>query len=270
MISSLKKGGIFFFVLILFVVGCSRPRPRIEDLPLPDPALLLEKIERNRTALKDFEGLGLILLRGPDGKSAMGVNVTHLVPDFLKLSFQGSLGVSLGTLVLARDRYSLFMFSPYSIQESGLVGDASLLADFGIPVGGGDLLGLFLPFMSISEIPDTATIQLDRSQQQYFLTWSDSSGIYRLWADPFQPVILKELLLSSSGDTIWYKELDQIKKRSGVFIPSSWKVQLGCGEASYSMKLKLSSIWLNRGLSPADFKVNKSHKFDSVEGSNGG
>lgn len=255
MIPRRTKMGIFFFILVLFVLGCSQPRPRIETLPRPNPVSLLEKIRKNQAALRDLKGLGVVVMSSPQGKSAQGLDLRYLAPDYLKLSFRGAMGVSTGTVVLAQDRYSVSLLSPYYIQESGFIEDTILLDNFGLPIGKDDLLTLFLPLASVPHIPDSIDIQQDLMEQQYRLHWSDNSDVHALWADPFKPIALRELLFSASADTIWYKEVDRVKKRSGVFVPLAWTVQLGHGEQSYSVQLKLSNLWINCGLSPADFEI---------------
>ena len=269
MIPTMKRAGILFFAISLLFLGCSRPRPRIESLPLPDIRNLKERIEKNRARLRDFKGLGLIQVYGPETRAAMGVNVRYLATDYLQITLRGAMGIEVGTLALAEGRYHL-SYPGSRIPPSGEIEDIVLPEEFALPIRGAELVDLFLPFPSEPKIPSRASVQRDLERQEYLLAWDEDSTYHQLWADPFKPVITKELLTSSAGDTVWYKELGSIKKRSKVFMPSEWNVQIGSGHSAITVKMKLSSLWINSGLAPSDFDTDGKDDNDTGEDPFGG
>lgn len=268
MMACLRGVGAFSFALATILMGCSGQRPDIESLPLPDVITLQKKLSTNRVALKDFKGLGIVEVYGPETKLAMGVRIFFLVPDYLKVSWRGVMGIDIGTLVLADDRYYLEN-SASPVPMSGRVDELKLPDYFDMSIGKDELLDLFLPLTGGLQLPESANLQIDREAQCFLVVWSDSSTLRKLWADPFRPVVSKELALSTSGDTIQYKELGEAKKRSNVFMPLSWRVQLGSGAEAYQMRLKLSSLWVNTGLTRGDFGLGAHAEEDSVENSLG-
>ncbi len=254
MISLRRIGSGVLFISILSFIGCSRPHPQIENLPLPDPVFLLKRIAENRAALKDFKGAGTVVFKGPEIRSAVGLRIFYLTPDYLKLIIRGPMGIQLGELVLAGDYYSVSGLSTV-FATSGRIEDFSLPEELGLPLKGDDLLKIFLPFISINGVPDRIELQADTKEQMYILTWKDEINVHRLWVDPYRPLATKELLTSADGDTLWFKELEKVRKRSDVFLPSSWSIQLGDKEGAYVVKLRLPKLWVNRDLTPADFKT---------------
>ena len=208
--------------------------------------------------------MGLITLKGPDVRSAFGVHVLHLAPDFLSLTLIGHMGIKMGTVVLTENRYS-YSFSSSGIYASGEIESFSFPEIFDLPLSGDYFWDVFRPLPQLSDIADPVAIQRDISGQLYQLTWSDSSFTHQLWVDSFRPVIVRELFCNTTGDTIWYREYNRIKKRSGVFIPFFWEIQLGQGEEAYLMQLKFSQLRVNRDLSPADFMISAVPEPDSTE-----
>lgn len=250
--------------LIILLMGCSQPRPRIDALPLPQLSHLTVNAEANRAALQDFRGEGLVIVRGPDINAVLGINIAFLQPDFMRLSLRSHMGVHAGTLIHANGYYELTNGSS-SQKTGGKLGDFSLEEDYGLPFNGSELLDLFSLLIILESIPDDAILKRDTMLQLYSISWTDEEIRHQVWMDPFQPVAKKELLLSMDGDTLWFREAKGVKKRAGVLLPMSWNVQVGGGENTYKIELKLSNLWVNRGVSPAEFEVNGFFQSDSSE-----
>lgn len=253
---------ILFFLMLLFW-GCSQPRPRIDDIPLPELSRLIDRAEANREALSDFRGEGLVIVRGPDANSALGINITYLQPDFLKLSLRNPMGVNAGALILAGGYYELTYI--FSTKTSGKIADFNLAEDFGFPFTGEEIWNLFTPLIALERVTDDAVLMRDASLQLYSVSWTEGETKHQVWMDPFQPVAKRELSISAEGDTLWFREAKSFKKRADVSLPLSWIVQLGCGRNAYTMELKLSNLWVNRGVSPDEFKMDSFFESDSSE-----
>lgn len=243
----LMAGALLFF-------GCAR-RPGIENLPLPDPRELIAKAQRNRDALQDFSGAGSIQMSGPDlRRTALGLVVDHLEPDYLKLDLKGPLGIRAGTLVLAGDRYSL-EFRTDHMRTKGKISDFEYPLGMNLMINGEDLRDLFLPLISVEADSDSLHIEKDLPARQFILSWTDDDLGYRLWADPYKPLFTRELITTSAGDTVWFKQLSDVRRYSGVFLPETWTIDMGQGREAYHMKLRLEQLQVNTGLSPDIFKI---------------
>lgn len=259
-----------FFAVFLLQLGCSRTRTRFEDLLLPQAPELFARINANQAALKDFTGAGILQVSGGQtGKIALGIKLKYLSPRRLWLSLNGPMGIGLGTLLLAGDRYELAYASP-AMHASGWIADFDFPEETGLKLQGDDVWDFLLPLASLSALPDSACVKKDLAAQQYLLSWSDSAELHRLWADPYRPVIVRELCLSPDGDTLASKETGDVKKHAGVHFPMSWNVRIGKGNQGYSMKLKLARLEVNAGLTAKDFTIEPESRPDTAEVKVGG
>jgi hypothetical protein len=251
--SRIWVSGLVVFEIAL-LLGCSQPRPRIETLPLPELSHLIADAETNRAALNDFRGEGLVIVRGPGVNSAMGISITHLYPGFLKLSLRGPMGIPVGFLTVAKGYYELDYMSSSGVAR-GVLDSLDLSLDFGFPICGGELMDIFSPLISLAAVPDTAALIRDADRQLHQISWIDDGIRHRIWLDPFEPAGRMEVVIAANSDTLWMKQTGALKRRSGVFLPLTWTVQLGNGSDSYTVKLKLSNLWVNRGVSAAEFDI---------------
>jgi len=245
--------------------GCARRQPAIETLPLPDLRELISRMDRNRENLRDFTGAGSLEMLGSEvRKTIVGVRVAYLTPNFLSVKLKGTLGVNLGSLILAGDRYSLRSNADHQ-QTRGDITDFEYPLGLDILIQGEDVRDLFRPLIESDSLAETAKLSKDFSTQLYELAWFDEGIENRLWADPFRPVFIRELVCADSGDTIWYREVDGIKQHSGVFLPHVWTTRLGQAPEVFQIKLNLSQMQVNSGLTPADFEIEE----DSPEADSG-
>ncbi len=244
----------FLLVLAIMIAGCARHYQDIQTLPVPNLQVLKERIEANKDALSDFKGFGVIVVRGPEMRQAFGIKTQYLAPSSFKIEFNGSMGVSMGTLILNERQY-LLTGGGSGESFCGSIEDFNLADEFGIPIKGEDLLELFDPLRSIAEVPDTTALKTDFQTQQYsFITYSDSLTT-TLWIAPYTPLITRELHAKASGDTVWFRNIEKVKKRSGVFFPAAWNGQIGSGEEAVTFDLEFSSLWLNKGISASLFDI---------------
>lgn len=242
----------FLVIFIFFLAGCARIKPSIEELPKPKLEKVFKDIAQNTAILNDFSGSGTIVFQCPDIQSAAGIKIHYLSPDFLRLTLSGLFGLHIGEFILAEGQYSASYLSSNNTM-TGKIEDFSVADEFGLPIRSEDLIDLFLPIISLQEKPKGAVLHVDSVEQKYVLTWKDEENNHRLWVDPQRMIAVKELLMSPEGEIIWYKELEKVGQYSDVILASVWNVQLGSGEGSYIVKLRLPKISVNRGFTPADF-----------------
>ncbi|RJP80933.1 MAG: hypothetical protein C4524_02795 [Candidatus Zixiibacteriota bacterium] len=246
------------------LAGCARVRPNLEDLPLPTSDEILLKVENNYQELKDFAASGVAVFSGDTlPRTAAGLRVQYLRPDYLQLSLRGPVGYHLGTLILAGDRYMLD-FGQSRVRTEGWVEDFEFPRIMGLELGADELLDMFLPLIHVPYRPDSVTVERDLEAQAYLLSWSDGRLDYRLWADPYEPLFTRSLILSR-GDTLAYKTVSEVKRRSGVYAPQAWEVRLGQGEGSYHLKLEFREMKVNAGLKTDDFMFTAGARPDPTE-----
>ncbi|MFH1861747.1 MAG: hypothetical protein ABH878_02940 [bacterium] len=248
----------------LILAGCAHRQPRIEDLPLPAAGQLLRKLEQNHSALIDLKAEGLLKLRGRGQSNSFGIRIQYLRPDYLSLTLIGQLGIDLGTLLLSQGKYQ-FSYPLAGIASTGEIADLSFANLSGLDLNSEQITDLFLPLPRIQQIPDSILIHQDIERQLYYFSWSDSSMNYHYWIHPFQPVVAAEVRISAVDDTILYRSTDRVREYSGVFLPQSWNLQIGCGENAYLTEIKLTNIHLQNELSPADFEIDEVDAGDSTE-----
>ncbi len=174
------------------------------------------------------------------------------------------MGIQIATLVMEGDYYSLNIGNSNS-RVTGKIVDLDFYQNFGLNLRSSDLITLFLPLFNIAENPENASLSRELTTEQYCLSWADSQQVHQVWADPLRPVFLRELVSSQSGDTIRYREIEDVKKRSGVYFPSSWEVRFGQGTEAVSLELDFAQIKVNSGLSRTDFHLDIENVQDSVE-----
>ena len=245
---------VTLIILITLLSGCARHYVRIEDCPLPETHELVTKIARNYNSLEDFEGFGNIIYKSSSRRQAWGIKAQFHIPDYYRISLYGTLGVSVGTLILAEDEYGIISNS-YSAPIAGQIEDIDLQEEFGLPVDVADIPDLLHPLKLLPEVSDTIILERDLEEQSYVISMPYDNYTEKFWIDPFYPNVTRYLRISISTDTICYRELDGIRKRANVFIPTSWVVQLGSGEEAFIFNVRLSSIWVNRGIPESNFKI---------------
>lgn len=258
------KAGLVLSSCVLFLISCSKPGARIENLPLPHPAKLAERLEKNRAGLRDFSGKGILRLRSPEGKSAFGVRLLYLRPNRLSITLFGAMGIEAGRITLSGDHYQITSLSE-GLNASGNVDDFSWPEFFEIDITGIQFLDLCEPLARPPDHRDSIRVDRDAANQLYRVAWSDSSYLHCLWVDPYLPVALRELLLTSLGDTVWYREYKDVKNRAGIYVPFSWNLKVGQNDSSYEIQIEFSSLEVNHNLSPGDFKISYLSKLDTVE-----
>ncbi|MCX6640095.1 MAG: hypothetical protein NTW14_06390 [bacterium] len=248
---------ITYFILgssLLFLAQCAKRGMRLEDLPTPEPQSLISAVNANRTKLQDLQGALTIVLRTPDGASAIGVNLSYLQPDLYKLQFKGAFGIPLGELLMARGIYKIT--SPLGDEDAqGDLQSLNLPFGFGISFEPAILLSLLLPIGPPFEHEESPKMTIDHQSQTYLVSWADSSLNHQAWFDPFEPVVLRELISSTGTDTVIYKEATNVDSISGIYLPYSWKTQIGYGKEAYIAQVKLSHCKVNSGLTPSAFEI---------------
>jgi outer membrane lipoprotein-sorting protein len=241
---------LFFWLF----TGCSN-RPKFEILPLPDPFTLMTEVVRNQSALRDYSGSGSIAVSGPDlRKTVLGIRVYYLTPDRLSLNFKGPLGISVGSLILVGDQYQLKLGADHKIIH-GRVSEFVYPLGMNLLIGGKELREIMLPLIAADTMPDSMAIARDDDRKQFKIEWSSGVLEHHLWKDPYRPLFLRKLNISSSGDTVWDKQIGDVNLRAGVYLPNEWMIKVGQGGAAYQVKLDMIQIKVNTGLSPDHFDL---------------
>lgn len=203
-------------------------------------------------------------MRSPEGKSAFGVKLLYLSPDNLAITLFGAMGIEAGRIILSGDHYQITSSSE-GLNASGNVVDFSWPEFFEVGVDGPRLLDLCQPLARPPDYQDSVQVDRDIAAQLYRMSWSDSGYVHYLWVDPYLPVALSELLLTSRSDTVWYREYEDVKNREGIYVPFSWHLRVGQKESAYEIRIEFSSLEVNHDLSPEDFKISYLSKLDTVE-----
>jgi hypothetical protein len=240
-------------VLFFLIAGCARPPLRIETQPLPDIGTLLNQIEENQQALRDFEGFGRLIIQTPSLRQAYGVHVFYRAPAAYRISFQGVLGLELGSITIVNNEFSIQSLASF-VSMQGTLDDAPIEDMLGPALDSHELLELLNPLIQVDNVPQNAEIRRDIELQRYQLTWRDST-VYHYWIEPFHPVASRMLLTTQKGDTLWYRNCGRIKDYSGIAFPSEWETQISEGRAAHHINVKFSTLKINRGLSPSLFKI---------------
>ncbi len=252
------------------LLSCSRGRANFEDLPVPEPSAIFSKVQANRAALKDFEGAGLLeVFNSKMGRTIFGVRLSHVSPDHLLLSLNGAMGIHFASLLLDGDRYNVSFGMP-PVQATGLLQDFDVPEDFGILLKGEDIYKVLLPLEPISPLSDSASVRKDFKSRQFCLDWSTAGQTHNLWADPYRPIFTREMILTSSGDTLVTKEMEQVSERGGVHFPMSWNIRSGRADEESFMRFKLRNLTINTGLAPEDLRLIPEAPMDTVEVRSGG
>ncbi|TKJ39800.1 hypothetical protein CEE37_11020 [candidate division LCP-89 bacterium B3_LCP] len=265
----MKPNRAFLFIvsahLLLIFWGCSKTRPPVDDIPIPPLFVLLDRCESNYAALEDFEAEGILVVKGPEVSSAVGFRMAYLVPDYLKMQFSGSMGVRLGSLVVADGYYEL-KSSNKAFDDVGELHSLSLLEKFGLPLDGNDIFNLLIP-LAFKPLDSTkATLSKDYQKQAFKTVMiTDEEEIQTVWFDPYAPVVTCELLQTADFDTIYYRRSGEFRRRSGVYFPYFWNVSIEGDEGMYNIKIKINRLWINRGLKTDLFSIQHDVTADSLE-----
>jgi hypothetical protein len=245
---------IITLAFLLFIIfGCTKPPPRIETQPLPEIGDLLKKVAENRQGLRDFEGFGRIILKTPSVQQAFGIHAYYQAPDAYKIAFQGVLGLELGSLTIVGDEYSIQTLGS-AVSMHGRLTEAPIEAVLGPAIKPDNLTDLVNPLISFGDIPEEAEFQKDLEAQQYCLTWQNG-GLHHCWLAPYRPIVTRWLLKTENGDTLWFRDNQDIKEYSGVAFPVYWEVVAKQGENAQRFQIKFSTIRINRGLPRSIFKI---------------
>jgi hypothetical protein len=252
-------------ISLVFLASCTRIPHRIDDLPPPDPISLVAKVQKNSASVQDLSASGFIVFHSQiERRTVLGIKIKYLSPDYLLLTIKGILGLNLGSLTLVKDRYYLKMYGS-NTPFSGQIEDFDLPATFGFRLNGKELRALFSPLIEIKVDPAVLTLDKDLFAQRYLLTWSDSDATHKIWADPVQPLFMRELVLSAQGDTLWDKELEKTRRQGRVVLGTTWRLKLGEAVDRYDVKIELEQIRLNQGLTSDEFDVEAHVQNDSAE-----
>ena len=252
-----SAGILLWLVSITFLYFSCAPRyVNLQNLPCPSAPELYERAKRNIEALRDFSGSGLVEFTSSVlPRSVLGLKVEYLSPDKYFIHFNGPFGLAAGSLVLSGDDYRL-KTGTEQLDRSGKI------AEFVYPPGlefigdGNNLRHLFDPLISSHQISDSIPVSKDLAARQFFLTLSDTATHRSYWADPDRPLFCRELVTGMAGDTLWDKQISEVKQRGAVYLPSSWTVRMGQKEEFYQVKIRFSQLKVNTGLSPDYFKMN--------------
>jgi hypothetical protein len=224
----------------------------------------LAKVQANREALIDFEGSGALeIANSKMGRAMMGVAMRHVGPDYLLLSIYGPMGIQLGSMLLAGERFQLSYGLP-PVRAEGNIEDFQFPEDFAIPLSGRDMLRLLLPLELISASLDSVALEKDLERRAYRLEGITGGLRHTLWLDPYRPVCTGELMLSSSGDTLIFKEIADISRRNGVHFPLAWNLQMGQGAEENFMCFKFRRLAVNSGLEPKDLPLQLPVQADTI------
>jgi hypothetical protein len=250
----LMKALLTLLGLVVIITGCSR-KPRIENLPLPDPQELIARSNLNIKALQDFTGAGLVEISGPEVRGTVaGLRIKSLQPDFLEIKLRGPLGIGLGSLTLAGDRYCVKANSE-PLSKSGSISEFEYPLEGNLTIRGDEVRNLFKPLIEVKAYSDSLLIARDPKANQFKLCWSAEGKYYQAWADPYQPLFLRELMISAEGDTLWDKRIRHTKTQSGLYLPGSWSIQIGQAKKAYRVNIELSQVNVNMGLHPDEFII---------------
>ncbi len=248
--------------------SCARRKIVPFDRPIPDPTTLLRSTAENSAKLQDFTGAGLLEIETEQGERiALGINLQYLQPDYFALTLRGFLGIKLGSLILAGEYYQLD-FKAEGFSQSGKVANLEMPTTLGFPVSQSDLKSFLSPLINLPSLPDSIGLSVAPDQQYYLIGWADSSRLNTLWVETYRPIVTRWLTTTAAGDTLTFREVEQIEKRENIYLPTAWKFSIGQGEKAFRLAAHLSRLQVNTGLNAADFNLFIIAQPDSVEEKN--
>ncbi|MBU1652710.1 DUF4292 domain-containing protein, partial [bacterium] len=113
---------------------------------------------------------------------------------------------------------------------------------------GAQLLELLIPLFELPVNIEDAEIKKDLGVESFKISQHNSNGFYRVWLDYSGPLVLKELISNSDGDTVQFRRFSDHQPVADLYFPKSWSVQLGSGEKRVIVEVDLSKVEVNQTL----------------------
>lgn len=98
---------VFLCLLGLAELSCVSSRRTVAIEPL-EPEEILRRVHERIAGIKTLEAEGTLTMESPENSGSVSFELQRTRPDSLRMKFTGPFGISLGTLVLTKDRFSFY------------------------------------------------------------------------------------------------------------------------------------------------------------------
>ena len=212
---------ILFAALVVFSCTASRDTGLPRPLPFDE---IVRRMKERVLSIRSMEADGTLTIESPVNSGSASFELQAKLPDSLWMRFTGPFGISLGTLMLSRER---FVF--YDAQENRrLVGTPNA----------GNLERMFNVALSFEEIIDAVvgsfgmidTADASRGvsihENQYVLQTPTAFGRKELWVDPATFVTTRSAAFGRDGRPLVTGSASRLETINGANIPHLIRIVL--------------------------------------------
>ncbi len=222
-------------VLMLWVVGCSGPRPVVDirpDLPDAFPNHTLDQIQQQirlagADTLVSLQGKANLAIRTPELKGNVTARLKHRRSDSLYMSVTATLGIEAARMLVTPD--SFFVYD--RINKKLNYGSMDYASTFLPPLLTGD--DVFLNLLGLTSPESGIDWHLDADTAYYHLR--DDAGRRHFIVDPTVWRVVRYEERTTRGDLIEALNFSEYDLFDGVFIPRRIILQRPLDDTSISM-----------------------------------
>lgn len=215
----------------------SRNIVRLEPLPADE---IVRRVQERNLSIKSMEAGGTLTIESPENSASASFELQLKRPDSLWMRFTGPFGISLGTLMLSRQR---FVF--YNVRENRrLVGAPSaetLERVFNLALSFEQILDAVTGSFGVFAVGDTVR-RVSVTGDQYVLEAITPFGTKAMWVDGEAFVTMQSATFDHDGRPIVTGSASRLETVNGTTIPHLVRIILPKRRQSATIAYRTVSI----------------------------
>ena len=239
---------LFILVCILLLIKCAgllKSQKPLTDIPVYQ---LAQKIQKNASLIKTFQGEGRFLSVSEETSMGGGIRVFAKMPDSLWIKVEGPLGVDVATGWFGGGQ-ALWYVPMDGVVFSGHIESIRDLDIIPVDVGSSNLImgivGLAIPQF----FPQDSLFDLRIDKRKYIIFSEDES----IWVNPKGPVVERWEMIDFSDNLLWQWEGEHLKKDKGAYFPGT--IRFTRWQPKERITIFYENIKINKSLRQSWFKI---------------
>lgn len=240
----MKQGCAILVVWIIMVLnGCaSVPTASLAGRAIT-PEMVHRTVQVNRERVQSLNGSGTISVETPEMAQSGSFELVLHKPDSILVKIEGPFGIHVGSALLTRTGF-VFYNSLQNQLVTGSVNAANLNRIFRISLTFDELLNLFTGGSFLAgdgDSPDSLVVE----DNQFVLSYGNSTGARRYWIDPATLLISKIQHTDAKGKLVLEERFEKFRDLGDASLPR--QIRLTQYQARRVVAVAFSSLTIDAG-----------------------
>ncbi len=239
---------LFLILVLLAATACAIQKHFMADIQKVHYRELLAHHDSWQQAITTLQGNARITVDSPQYSGNFAADILMNGRDSLLISVKGPLGVPVGKVFLAKNRF-IFYNQLMNQFITGLRKDFDNTNFLQFPVAIKELENVFLARDQFEILKKTSYEVRDRL---YYLEADNAHLHYHIWFDP-QYMLIRKIEYWDKDRLLFYKTYDQYTKFNGIYFPRA--INFVRPDESQGLSIYFTDLLLNEKLDSKKFEI---------------